>query len=755
MGVMVRQINLQVPAVKIKEIRGEVEIDRTEVIPGKVIIQGMVRKQIFTVGNDGLVHHQEEEVPFNALAEIPGAEPGMEVEVEPRIETILATLSPDGTSIEEKAVVELLVKVLQEEQAALSQSPVGTPILAEVVVGENTTQFIVENVVTLAQPAIKVDEVRVEIRGLEAEVIENKVVVQGLLHKQIFYVDTANQERHQAEDVPFVQTVDVPGALPGMLVQLSPAVEAVIPSLESPTLLRQKVVVSLLVKVARQETLRLVAGQGGNLYKVQVVTGTGVGQFMEEATVTLPVEAIKVREVVVSLRDVTTEVIAGKVLIQGTLHKQIFFIGADNLEHHLAEDLPFGHFIEVPGAGPGMEAVAGITVEDVLFDLIAPTQIRQKVIVAVSVVVVETQQLTILAGVGPLLKMRRVIGEDTVQVLVTSPPVPPTPVFPIVVTRELLFLPGGALTGQRQTVVESTFTLPDPGATQVLGITGEAVGVTTQTVENGVVGGGILRKQIRFVGPDGVVRTVTEEVPFSVLVSVPGAVAGQPASAVVTIEDINFQLSADGFRVDQQAVIRMDASVQTTEPRQVFVVTDVQGEGVVQNKVTIQELVVAGENLARTVEAASLSLSPPASAITNITATVSIVNTTVRTDEVQVRGNILKTVTYTGTDANPHIVEETVPFEVVVGVPGARPGMQAVVLARVVNLTFNLSPEGGTLNQEVEVELLVKAVEERTLGVVTSVSGPGIAGVVTEVLLLNVVGTGRIPVQVVTEVIPV
>ena len=100
----------------------------------------------------------------------------------------------------------------------------GALLKLDTVVGEDTKQLLVENTSTLSQPAIKIREIVAKIERLMAEVIEDKVIIQGVVHKQIFFINEDNLEIHQSEDVPFSTFVDIPGAVPGMDVRL-PVIE--------------------------------------------------------------------------------------------------------------------------------------------------------------------------------------------------------------------------------------------------------------------------------------------------------------------------------------------------------------------------------------------------------------------------------------------------------------------------------------------------------------------------------------------------
>lgn len=385
-------ITLPRPAIKIRNIIATVTDLAAEVIPDKVIIQGIIHKQIFFVDADNVVRHEAEDVPFSTFVEIAGADQGMNVQVIPTVEHIsFRLLTP--TLLEQKVVLEIFVKVTQtlQVEAVLGNGPL---IKVEAVVNEDSSQTMVESCVELPQPAVKVSDVIALVRDITAEVIEDKVLVQGTVHKQIFFVDATGVERHIPEDASFSIFVDVPGARPGMNVEVKPEIEHVSFELQDDRVVCQKVVVSVLAKVT--ETVQLAPALGvGPLVKVEAVRGEATDQILQESDVTLPSAAEKVREIVGRVDVTDAQVIRGKVIIQGVVHKQIFFIGTDGLERHLAEDVPFSTFIEVLGAMPGQNVQVHPKIEFIGFELLSDVTVRQKVVVEFFVKVTETVQIRI------------------------------------------------------------------------------------------------------------------------------------------------------------------------------------------------------------------------------------------------------------------------------------------------------------------------------------------------------------------------
>lgn len=587
---VVQGTQLPLRAIKVRDVVGKVVDLGTEVIPDKVIVQGVVHQQLFFVATDGIVHHLADDVPFSTFIDIPGAQPGMNTQVTAVIEDIITELAPDGLSVVKKVIVEIFLKVTETVQINFLPGN-GPLLLLKQVIGENTNQILIENDFTLPTPAIKIDEIVGRIEDLELEVIKDKIIIQGILHKQIFFVDTDNLGRHQGEDVPFSLFVDLPGAEPGMDVQVHPRIEAIIFELISPTVLRQKAVLEFFVKVTENIRQNVTVGDGP-LFKVEEFIGENTVQELSETVLTLPVAAVKIREIIAQVREITTHVINDKVIVQGIIHKQIFFISTDNVERHQAEDIPFSLFLDIPGVTPGDLVRIKPIIEAVFFELETATQLRQKVIIAINAIVTREIQLNLVLSTGPLFKAERVVGEGTKQVLIVRREeiVPPPPILPITISEVTIVIPN-IITAQQQIILHNDVELPDK-AIKIKEIQARIVDATYQITDGGVLVQGFVEKVISFVGTDNIVRSMTERVPFSILVNVPGIDPDQAVEVAVEIENISFNLNAAGDTVTQVIVLRATVSATEAPGQQVTVVTDVQGPGVVQTKVRVRALVL-------------------------------------------------------------------------------------------------------------------------------------------------------------------
>lgn len=120
------------------------------------------------------------------------------------------------------------------------------------VVGEAVGQLVLDNSTCIN--AIKIDRVKAFLLKSSDSLFDNKIVKEGIIRKEVFYVDPENRLRFLSEDIPFMLTVDLPGFKPNAFTEvqnhlldievdylLTPAKQCI------PGCLHQKIVAHILV----------------------------------------------------------------------------------------------------------------------------------------------------------------------------------------------------------------------------------------------------------------------------------------------------------------------------------------------------------------------------------------------------------------------------------------------------------------------------------------------------------------------------
>ncbi len=400
-------------------------------------------------------------------------------------------------------------------------------IKVPVLIGEGSIQKMVESTVTLEERAIKIKEIRALVENLNTTVIQDKVIIQGTLHKQIFYVGEDTVVHHQTELIPIGYFIDIDGAAPGMSATVTPVAEHVTFSLLDATTLHQKVILSFSVTVTNVQNLEVETGDETPLYYVSEIMGQNSQQLIVETTVTLNQPALKVDEITAVVQDILTDVITDKVIIQGILHKQIFYVGLDNIEYHQAEDIPFSLFVDVEGAAPGMHVQVASTIETISYTLENSNDLTQKVVIQFSVVVTQSTGLNIVEESGPTVLVDEVVGETA-----------------------------------GQTLLQDIITMDKP-TQKIRDVDAEVTSITAQIIANKVILQGTIHKQIYYIGIDDIEYEMGEDIEFSFFVDLPGAEPGMHAALVPTIESVITELLSETEMLEK-VVLKVDVLVLTT-----------------------------------------------------------------------------------------------------------------------------------------------------------------------------------------------
>lgn len=129
---------------------------------------------------------------------------------------------------------------------------------------------------------------------------------------------------------------------------------------------------------------------------IPVVIGEKTVQTLVQNVVTIECGSIKIDHVEASIKEIDFDILDGKVIFHGILHKQIFYVSKDNYVRHQAEDVQFSGFAEVPGAKPDMNVeITAVIRGPVRFELLSRGRLEQHVIIDVTIRVTKTKEFSI------------------------------------------------------------------------------------------------------------------------------------------------------------------------------------------------------------------------------------------------------------------------------------------------------------------------------------------------------------------------
>lgn len=351
----VSSLSLDIPAIKIKDIDIFLQDIETEVIENKVIIQGIIHKEIFYLGHDQVFHHQAEDTQLSTFIDIPGAAAGMEVVLEPSIEHVSAKVLAEGKLIELSIIIQLFVKVLSRKELIV-KTGTGPLVKVEKLIGENSVQAIIANDLDLTIKARKIVDIIAELKELEVEAIDDLVILQGVVYKEIYYIGEDELEHQASEEIPFSEFVDIPGTEPGMNVQAYWQFENIKDNLNTDGItINQKIALDVTVKVTETIQTNLVTGKD-SLVMLPEVIGENTKQFLNESSLTLKEEAREINAIKATFLNISAEAVNEKVIVQGLIRKELSYYDKDNFEYVEEEEIPFCTLVNVVvGARPGMQ----------------------------------------------------------------------------------------------------------------------------------------------------------------------------------------------------------------------------------------------------------------------------------------------------------------------------------------------------------------------------------------------------------------
>ena len=298
------------------------------------------------------------------------------------------------------------------------------------IVGSGSAQVDIMRNIQLPARARKIVDIHAEIVELDYEIIPNKIIVKGALHKQIYYVEEGDYvvKEFTIMREEFTDFVHIQGARPDMEAMLDGNILFVNTNPangEFPAdLLYQVAVLAVDVKVMETMTLDVVTdAYGENItvqkspFSVECLIGCAEKQSTVSVEHILCKPARKIYDMEAVCRDFDYEVLPGRVIVRGTLHKQIYYVDAcDDTVQAQCFDNEFSVVLDVPGAKPDMEVYPRCRMEFCEAKLMGPqpcNMVKASVILHVSVKVTELTKMNIVTGVeGALADRCRIRVED-------------------------------------------------------------------------------------------------------------------------------------------------------------------------------------------------------------------------------------------------------------------------------------------------------------------------------------------------------
>ncbi len=363
-----------------------VKIEKTEVVPDKVIVEGNITLQVVYIAFEPAhsVHHMHAKIPFTAFVDVPGAEPGMEVQVRAAIEDVnIAPSSDDARVFDVAAVLSVFAKITEVQDVdILTECPAGATCKSETikidhVVASKTKQVVASDVFHVPEEKPSAEKILDTITTAEVtniRVLKNKVIVDGNVKINIIYVamepEQSVHEMHRT--FSFNDFIEVPGVRSDSDVRVDVEVESADVDQHTPDRLSADVVLMLTARAFETKQVKVITEISGAQakmarLKIDHVVGEDSTQVVLRDTFSTPDPEPVIEKVLKTSVDKAevreTRILRDKVIIRGDIYVEVTYVASlpEQPVHVIRRKIPFHTFVEIPGVEEGMDI--DVTVE--------------------------------------------------------------------------------------------------------------------------------------------------------------------------------------------------------------------------------------------------------------------------------------------------------------------------------------------------------------------------------------------------------
>lgn len=412
--------------------------------------------------------------------------------------------------------------------------------------------------------------------SLEVDVLEDKVIIEGTIDLKVMYVaevEAGDQPVHVLDgSVSFSNYVKLPGVKSDMAVNVRANIEHIQFNVNNPRAADVRIIMDLCAKATKAVEIEIVTDITGipdlqvltETLKVEDVIGEDSAQTIVRGDIQVPEDKPDIEQILkvdVEVMEKEVKVVQDKVIVDGTLKVNVLYV-ADVPEdqpqqpvHFMEGELGFTHFVDLPGAEPGMTAFVMFEVESAKGRRKDPRTVGVDAVIEMFAKITETQEVEVIVDAysptvelkvdKTILKVTQVIGEESAQVVV----------------KDVLSVPNAK-----------------PDIEQIYNVKSSASIDETSILDDKVIIEGTLDVEMLYVAevpegePQQPLHYTEAQVPFTQFVEIPGAKEGMDLDVMAIVEHTSFERRGPR-QYEVAAVIEIIAKV--TETTQIEVVTDV------------------------------------------------------------------------------------------------------------------------------------------------------------------------------------
>lgn len=417
---------------RILSVDGVVNIKDKQAVEDKIIIDGMINFKILYVseGGDYPVYSMDANAGFSQNIDIPNTLPHMDIDVNADVEHIDFNIMNERkiavktvVSLNGKSHVPSRVEVIRDILGVDNAQVLKKRVAYSDIIGSNKSETMVRESFELEEGLPDIEEI-LKCNALavqkETQVTDGKVIVSGVVKTNTLYIadDGRNTLLMIKHEIPFTHFVEVPGAMRDM------DCKAVIKADEVYTEVKENIdgnkrifdveaMVKVDASVSEIEEKEVMVDAYSpektlNLEKQKLTFGQTVGKnnsnMVVKETIELPQgepEMAKIFNVSCKTTIMDVSLVEDKCILEGVLDANILYISEDEKQPicSMVQEIPFRHFVEVPGSKENMEANVDMLVNDIDYHMVNSTQMELKVNIGASCLVTKRQEMDVVVQI--------------------------------------------------------------------------------------------------------------------------------------------------------------------------------------------------------------------------------------------------------------------------------------------------------------------------------------------------------------------
>ncbi len=349
-----KNILLDRKALKIRDLKVGLKEKETEILQGQVVFKGILNTDIFYAAVDKTVYHQNLELNFAEVLNLPDIIPGGEVLVEPSIEHTLFDLD-GGKRVNLRLVVKYFVKLMVNQQIYVKTGE-GPLLKTERVINENAIEKKIKKNIDLGKPVSRINNVNSLVKNIEVDILAGKAVIRGTIENEIEYIDSDEDSSHLSRNFLFYKITDIPEQGNNVKCNVKPEITSVTTEMSAGNRnITEEIDIKLQVSYVQSAQLHINPGSD-LLAAFSEVIGHNEKQINKDILFKFGFPISEIKKVVPEVKEIKTTVLDDCVIIRGEIYEELYYLDFDNSEHFQENITSFSTFIKIDGVRPGMKS---------------------------------------------------------------------------------------------------------------------------------------------------------------------------------------------------------------------------------------------------------------------------------------------------------------------------------------------------------------------------------------------------------------